>query len=68
MQEIELSIAKLIELAQTLDKAKEDLKTRINELEAENTELKAGRSKDGASMGENMSGKIFPHIQNHRPT
>lgn len=41
MQELELSIAKLIELAQTLDKAKEGLKTRINELEAENTELKA---------------------------
>ena len=34
MQEIELLIAKLIELAQTLDKAKEGLKTRINGLEA----------------------------------
>ena len=51
MQEIELSIAKLIELAQTLDKAKEDLKTRINELEAENTELKAGHQKHGTCMG-----------------
>ena len=58
MQEIELSIAKLIELAQTLDKAKEDLKTRINELEAENTELKAGHQKHGTCMGKNMWAEI----------
>ena len=41
MQTLELSIAQLIELAQTLDKAKEDLRIQINELKAENDELKA---------------------------
>jgi len=46
MQTLELSIAQLIELAQTLDKAKEDLRIQINELKAENEELKA-RMNDG---------------------
>ena len=41
MKVLELSIAQLIELAQTLDKAKEDLRIQINELKAENDELKA---------------------------
>lgn len=46
MQTLELSIAQLIELAQTLDKAKEDLRIQMNELKAENEELKA-RMNDG---------------------
>ena len=46
MKVLELSIAQLIELAQTLDKAKEDLRIQMNELKAENEELKA-RMNDG---------------------
>lgn len=41
MEILEKSIAQLIELAQTLDKAKEDLRIQMNELKAENEELKA---------------------------
>lgn len=41
MEVLEMSIAQLIELAKTLDKAKEDLRIQINELKAENEELKA---------------------------
>lgn len=46
MKVLELSIAQLIKLAQTLDKAKEDLRIQMNELKAENEELKA-RMNDG---------------------
>ena len=46
MEVLEMSIAQLIELAKTLDKAKEDLRIQINELKAENEELKA-RMNDG---------------------
>lgn len=46
MKTLELSIAQLIELAQTLDKAKEDLRIQMDELKAENEELKA-RMNDG---------------------